>query len=376
MISSTQSIDCIDRKRKMKEERDTLLRSKSFRRDSDRPMLVRFSKSTSDIASCHNNIENCDEICGTSDTLGTESTQQPMHLIATTSRTAMSDTEVQIEADDSSESSTSYASTAGEEFHHDEHHVSNDCCMKSYDANTVNAQASHFNTTSPLGPSQTQATKQEPQIDISTLDPRNSRNTCVPDLSPDAYVLKLFQAVLGFQLVTRPTLEASSLTYNSTQDPFIKPISEEQLANYDVDVVAACRENDLEELRLLHGTGRSLSCCNRYGESLLHMACRRGFFPIVSFLVHGTGAAIRITDDCGRTPLHDALWHRDCQYSVVDLLIQLDPSLLLLCDKHGHTPFSYARREHWEVWKQFLWDRREHILQAVDVEVMELFKST
>ena len=241
MISSTQSVDCIDRKRKMNQENETLLRSKSFRRESDRPVLGRFCKSTSDLASCHNNFENCDEICGTSDALGIESTQQPIHLIATTSRTAMSDTEVQIEADDSSDSSASYASTFGEDFQHDDSQASDDYCISSPDANTVNTLGSHFNTTSPLGPSQTQATKQEPQIDISTLDPRDSTNTHVPDLSPDAYALKLFQALLGFQLVTRPTLETCSLTYNSTQDPFIKPISDEELANYDVDIFASCR---------------------------------------------------------------------------------------------------------------------------------------
>jgi hypothetical protein len=95
---------------------------------------------------------------------------------------------------------------------------------------------------------------------------------------------------------------------------------------------------------------------------------------IVSFLTQEAGVGIRITDDCGRTPLHDALWNRDCQYGIVDGLVRKDPSLLLLCDKRGHTPFEYARREHWDVWKQFLWDRREHMMRALDMDVMKMFR--
>jgi hypothetical protein len=218
------------------------------------------------------------------------------------------------------------------------------------------------------------------ELDMHSLHTKNN----LKGLSPDTFVQKLFHAMLGHAPITRRTLElapiilqssSSNGTISSSGTPFIQPITENDLANYDVDVVSATREEDLQTLSdLYHKQGRSLSCCNRYGESLLHMACRRGFFPIVSFLTQEAGVAIRITDDCGRTPLHDALWNRDCQYATVDLLIRKDPSLLLMCDKHGHSPFAYARREHWEVWKQFLWDRREHIMQALDHDVMELFR--
>jgi len=210
-------------------------------------------------------------------------------------------------------------------------------------------------------------------VDFSQLDPRNDGSD-MTSLSPDAYIQKLFHSMLGYKPIPRPTLEVSSLPFNATRQPFIPPIAEEHMANYDIDVVAATRDNNLDLLQELYAQGRSLSCCNRYGESLLHMACRRGFEDIVTFLTHDAGVSIRITDDCGRTPLHDALWNRDCQYGIVDGLVRKDPSLLLLCDKRGHTPFEYARREHWEVWKQFLWDRRVHMMQALDTDVMELFR--
>jgi len=205
---------------------------------------------------------------------------------------------------------------------------------------------------------------------MSHLDPLQYPN----DMSPDAYVQKLFQAMIGFAPITRKTLEVRSVLYNQSKQPFIPPISDDELANYDVDVVEATREENLDALHALHSNGRSLKCCNRYGESLMHMACRRGFLSIVTFLVDEAAVSIRITDDCGRTPLHDALWNRECQYAIVDMLVRGEPALFLLCDKHGHTPFAYARREHWELWKQFLWDRRELITQALDADVMELFR--
>jgi hypothetical protein len=147
-------------------------------------------------------------------------------------------------------------------------------------------------------------------IDLVELDPRKCSD--IGPLSPDAYIQKLFHSMLGYKPTPRPTLELSSLPYNSTRQPFIAPITEEHMANYDLDVVSATRENNLSLLQELFSQGRSLSCCNRYGESLLHMACRRGFEEIVTFLTQGAGVEIRITDDCGRTPLHDALWNRDC----------------------------------------------------------------
>ena len=214
-----------------------------------------------------------------------------------------------------------------------------------------------------------QQTHKSKPLEMNQLDPAQFST----DASPDIYIQQLFTVMLEYKPTTKPTLELSPRTYNSSDKPFIPPITDMELANYDIDVVSATRENDLDALRALHSNGRSLSCCNRYGESLMHMACRRGFFSIVTYLMTEASVPIRITDDCGRTPLHDALWHKECQYSTVDLLVRSDPSLLFLCDKHGHTPFAYARREHWGVWKQFLWDRRQHMWQAIDRDVMKLF---
>eukprot|EP00553_Chaetoceros_curvisetus_P003968 CAMPEP_0204620564 /NCGR_PEP_ID=MMETSP0717-20131115/6565_1 /ASSEMBLY_ACC=CAM_ASM_000666 /TAXON_ID=230516 /ORGANISM="Chaetoceros curvisetus" /LENGTH=344 /DNA_ID=CAMNT_0051634795 /DNA_START=159 /DNA_END=1193 /DNA_ORIENTATION=- len=260
----------------------------------------------------------------------------------------------------------------------DDDHASSDS-EGSMHSSASYASSAHSNN-KPFPPP-TEATQ---KVDVNWLNPTRENNKAVSQMSPDTYIEHLFQSILGFTPVRRRTLELSTKTVTLIQEVdgeeehyeevFISPITEEELANYGVDVVSATREDQLDVLRDLHENGRSLSCCNRYGESLMHMACRRGFTSIVNFLTAEAGVAIRITDDCGRTPLHDAFWHRECQYEIVDLLIRSDPCLLLLCDKHGHTPFAYSRREHWGLWKQFLWDRREHMQHAMDTNVMELFK--
>merc|ERR1711957_744069 len=101
----------------------------------------------------------------------------------------------------------------------------------------------------------------------------------------------------------------------------------------------------------LHKSGKTLSCCNPFGESMLHMVCRRGYSEMLSFLLEEVEVSVRIIDDSGRNPLRDALWNSNCNFDVVSMLIYRDPSLLLFSDKRGHSPFTYARKEHWRQWK-------------------------
>jgi ankyrin repeat protein len=78
----------------------------------------------------------------------------------------------------------------------------------------------------------------------------------------------------------------------------------EQIAAYDNETCGAARSDDLDALRALHRSGKTLQCSNRFGESLIHIACRRGSLPVIAFLLDEAGVSIRVRDDCGRTPLH------------------------------------------------------------------------
>lgn len=169
------------------------------------------------------------------------------------------------------------------------------------------------------------------------------------NIDPDAFLSQLLQAQYGFTLKTKDAL--------SMKD-FFPQVTEEQISAYDMKLVAACRENDVDTVKSLVAEGHSAECCNRFGESLLHMACRRGFKDMVDYFLTEPKLSVRIRDDCGRNPCHDACWNPSPQLEILQWLIEKDPSLLLITDKRGSTPFAYARPQDWPVWRQFLLDNR------------------
>jgi hypothetical protein len=178
---------------------------------------------------------------------------------------------------------------------------------------------------------------------ISLPDPNEPVN-------PDEFLLKLVKAQYKVSLNVKPALFL---------DDFFPVISEDQMAAYTIQVVNTVRNNDLPALKKLQSEGQRLDCCNRFGESLLNMACRRGFECIVEYLFEQPDINVRICDDGGRTPLHDACWHPSPQLAICKLILEKDPSLFLISDKRGCTPFQYARPEHWQIWRNFLFDNRE-----------------
>jgi ankyrin repeat protein len=146
---------------------------------------------------------------------------------------------------------------------------------------------------------------------------------------------------------------------------FQKP-SEEAIADYDLDAVRAIRSRNLDKLRELHQAGKSLNACNQFGESLLHMACRRGDLDTVNYMIQEAGVQINIRDDFGRNPFHDACWTPLPNFDVVSALMEAaDPSMLLAEDVRGSTPFDYARREHYEKWNEFLESKKEYLIRRV-----------
>lgn len=142
------------------------------------------------------------------------------------------------------------------------------------------------------------------------------------------------------------------------------PPTQEQIDAYTNDAVSAVRSSNLQTLRDIHNTHGPtyLKCCNRYGESLLHIACRRSTSAIVSFLLNEVNVSPNIKDDYGRTPLHDACWRGNPEYDIVELLLKKEPRLLWCKDVRGYLPLNYARREQWKGWNGFLDDRGRELL--------------
>ena len=140
---------------------------------------------------------------------------------------------------------------------------------------------------------------------------------------------------------------------------FTSPPPAEMTASYTQDVLNMARQNDLDGLRAAHSNGRTLHCCNAFGESLLHGACRRGQTSIVKFLVEEVKVDIlSVRDDYQRTVLHDAFWTAEPNFEIVEILLKKAPELLLLQDVRGFTPLDYVPTESYPTWLRFLWERK------------------
>ncbi|KAG7351654.1 ankyrin repeat domain protein [Nitzschia inconspicua] len=177
--------------------------------------------------------------------------------------------------------------------------------------------------------------------------------------------LGVLHAILGKQQQDNnnkndPSIQSSfsSSSSNSLVVSFQKP-NEKDIEAYDIESVKAVRAGDVDRLNELYRSGKSLDACNPFGESLLHMACRRGDLNVVRFLIVHAHVQTDRCDDFGRNIFHDALWTSTPNISVVDFLLDhVDPRLLLAEDVRGNTPFAYARKEHDARWIEFLQRRR------------------
>jgi len=200
-----------------------------------------------------------------------------------------------------------------------------------------------------------------PVLDIILPDPKTA------GVDPDAYLAQLVEALYGVKLQTKPALDLGE---------FFPKITDEQMAAYDVEVVTAARENNIKELRQIceRKGPKALNCFNRFGEGLLNLSCRRGFQEITAYLLSNeVGLKACIRDDYGRTPLHDACWNPSPLIEICTWLMEKEPALFFVTDKRGFTPFQYARKSDWLVWRNFLFERR-HLLEPLSrPEVLKMF---
>merc|ERR1712087_1096740 len=143
-----------------------------------------------------------------------------------------------------------------------------------------------------------------------------------------------------------------------------------------MDVLMPARDNNVQALKdLVDQKGpQVVNCVSRFGESLLNLACRRGFTEVAEFLLSDEiGLDVRLKDDFGRTPLHDLCWNPKPQLDICSWLLKRDPSLLLIADKRWSTPFQYARAEHFPTWRQFLYDNRASLRLLTEPSTLKQF---
>jgi ankyrin repeat protein len=158
--------------------------------------------------------------------------------------------------------------------------------------------------------------------------------------------------------------ETSSIEFREPQ--------EQDISSYDFELVKVVRSKDVNRLREMFSEGRSMNACNQFGESLVHMVCRRGDIEILKFMIDEGNVSFTIKDDFGRNPFHDACWTSTPNFEVMDMLIAAaDISLLLAEDVRGNTPFDYARSEHHGTWLAYLNKRKDIILKGLEAAQSE-----
>mmetsp|Transcript_14112 Transcript_14112/g.22044 ORF Transcript_14112/g.22044 Transcript_14112/m.22044 type:complete len:243 (+) Transcript_14112:104-832(+) len=191
----------------------------------------------------------------------------------------------------------------------------------------------------------TSSTTTQHIIRIQSSLPNRMIKETSPNQNPQNFVVAALKE-RGITVEVRPSIEMA-------EGFFFEPTVEET-KSYRQDVIDAVRSQDIETLRKFLTEGRPLKCSNRFGESLLHMACRRGFLDVVKFFIEEANVPVRVKDDYGRTPLHDACWTTVPNFELMELLVKECPDLLFLADVRGYTPLTYARRDHWAQWNEFL----------------------
>lgn len=143
------------------------------------------------------------------------------------------------------------------------------------------------------------------------------------------------------------------VTTHSALKTYRRKPSQLQIASYGKNTIGTIRTSDHNLLDKMISFGISPNPCNRFGESLLHMACRKSEVDIVRTM-HKHGCDTRITDDFGRMPLHDACWTTEPSFQCVQIILEGDGNLFLAEDARGSTPLIYAPMPTWGKWAEFL----------------------
>ena len=148
----------------------------------------------------------------------------------------------------------------------------------------------------------------------------------------------------------------------------IKLRDEEELDRYKDSLVRLIRAANVEALRAEYKEGASFEASNRNGETFLHLACRRGSFETVQFLLDEVGLSPNERDNLGRSILHDVCWKSTADLKLMDYLIHIvSPEMLLMEDERGDGPFDYARRDHWVIWTTFLQEREDLLRRRIKI---------
>ena len=188
-------------------------------------------------------------------------------------------------------------------------------------------------------------TKSAPALSaLASMPLMRKEKTTTSSTKPQDFLRALLNT-RGKSLNTVSALDMKDFFVNAT---------EEAIKGYDIEITKATREENVEALRKLHKNGKVLQCANRFGESIVHIACRRGSLKTLQFLLNEANVSCRVCCDYGRTSLHDACWTSVTNFEVISFLLDACPDLLYMKDRRGFTPLDYVRPGEYEIWCDYL----------------------
>lgn len=152
-----------------------------------------------------------------------------------------------------------------------------------------------------------------------------------------------------------------------------------QRASYQSRLIQAVSDTDGIKIRQMLASGLSPNPCNAFSESLVHAVCRRGLPELLQVFLQA-GACVHISDDYGRTPMHDACWSAQPCFETIFTLLHQGPGMLHMQDARGSLPLAYVHKDHWPVWVTFLESHRDVfwplVVKAADQDTTDATPST
>lgn len=121
-----------------------------------------------------------------------------------------------------------------------------------------------------------------------------------------------------------------------------------------MNVMKALQSDDVDSLKWFLDKGFSVNYHNKFGETLIHHACRMQAVKCINELLERK-VIVGVSSISGRNPLHNAIWFKEeISLSILRLLCGICPVLLVCEDWLGHTPLDNVSPLQWPVLCDFL----------------------
>jgi len=192
--------------------------------------------------------------------------------------------------------------------------------------------------------------------------PRRSKSPThfVPTLSPCTYLTVSLK---------NKKIKSRVDSFNLEQALYFEPYEESEI---DIDLLKALRGGDLEKLRSLKNDKEKnydLEARNRFGENLIHMACRISSLQleVLKILVEDANVQLNVRDMFGRTPLHNACMSAIPNFNNVEYIMKKAPKLFVFEDDKNKLPFDLIPHRCFERWTRFLSQKK--FLQTLCTEL-------